>query len=64
MARAALRLGASALALLVLVSGAPASPSPLACLHGTSELCFEAAVAVLIERFIRWDCFGVVRSLS
>ena len=29
-----------------------------------SKLCFEAAVAVLIERFIRWDCFGVVRSLS
>jgi hypothetical protein len=31
---------------------------------GTSELCSAAAFAVLIERFIRWDCFGGVRSLS
>jgi hypothetical protein len=38
MARAALRLGDRALALLVLVSGAPASLSALACLLGTSEI--------------------------
>jgi hypothetical protein len=28
------------------------------------KLCSAAALAVLIERFIRWDCFGAVRSLS
>jgi len=59
MARAALRLGARALALLVLVSGAPASLS--ARLNSALRL---LTAAVLIERFIRWDCFGAARSLS
>jgi hypothetical protein len=38
MARAALRLGDRALALLILVSGAPTSLSALACLLGTYEI--------------------------
>ena len=37
---------------------------PLGCLLATSEFCFAVADAVLIERFIRWHCFGAVRSLS